>query len=85
MNLENDNVILQNLKDADCSDEFAKEFFELKKRGCVKMLVQMLYRHKNQLLNSLHCFQKKIDCLDYLIFQIDSGPGQKNKQFMNQQ
>lgn len=71
MNLKNDEDILQNLKDADCSSEFIEEFFKLKKYGHSKLLVQLLFKHKNYLLENLHKAQRKIDCLDYLIFQIN--------------
>ena len=76
--IDNEDKILQNLKDAGCTDEFVEEFFEIRKRGDMKALIQLLYKHKTQLLNSLHDFQKKIDCLDYLIFQINQPiPSQK--------
>lgn len=71
MDLKNDNDIMQNLKDAYCSDEFIKEFFKLKEYGNSKLLVQLLYKHRDKLLDGLHDFQKKIACLDYLIFQIE--------------
>lgn len=73
MDLKKDKDILQNLKDAACSDEFIEEFFKIREQGNNRMLVQLLYKHKSQLLESLHNFQKKIDCLDYLIFQINQA------------
>ena len=71
--MENDKDILQNLKDSDCSDEFIEEFFRIKKAGISKQLIQLLYKHKCKLLERLHNSQKKIDCLDYLIFQINQA------------
>ena len=73
MYLKNDKDLLQNLKDADCSNEFIEEFFRVREHGNDKMLVQLLYKHKSQLLDCLHDSQKKIDCLDYLIFQINQS------------
>ncbi len=77
MDLKNDNDILQNLKDADCSNEFIEEFFRVKKQGNNTILVRLLYKHKSQLLDSLHDSQRKIYCLDYLIFQINQLIHQK--------
>ncbi len=83
MDLKNDKDILQNLKDADCSSEFMEEFFKIKEFGPSKKLVQLLYKHKFSLLDSLHDSQKKIDCLDYLIFQINQvvNKGKKEKKY----
>ncbi len=71
MDLNNDKDILQNLKDAACSEELIKEFFSLKTSGNDKLIMQLLYQHKTRLLKNLHYYQKKIDCLDYLIFQLN--------------
>lgn len=73
MDLKNDKDILQNLKDADCSNELIKEFFKIKESGLNRQLIRLLYKHKAQLLDCLHASQKKIDCLDYLIFQINQA------------
>ncbi len=80
MDLKNDKDILQNLKEADCSNEFIEEFFRIREHGNDKMLVQLLYKHKSQLLEALHDSQKKIDCLDYLIFQIEQVVNLKKKE-----
>ena len=78
--IDNEDKILQNLKDAGCTNEFVEEFFEIRKHGDTKALVQLLYKHKTQLLSSLHDFQKKIDCLDYLVFQINQVANQEKKE-----
>lgn len=80
MDLKNDKDILQNLKDADCSNEFIEKFFKIREHGNNKMLVQLLYKHKSRLLDCLYDSQKKIDCLDYLIFQIDQVINQEKKE-----
>ncbi len=77
MDLQNDKVLMQNLKDSGCSENFIKEFLILKKQGNNNRLIKILYRYKAELLRSLHDFQKKIDCLDYLIFQINRFITQK--------
>ena len=71
MDLKNNQEILQNLKDAACPNEFIEEFFKMKEFGSSKQLIQLLYKHKACLLDGLHESQKKVDCLDYLIFKIN--------------
>ncbi len=71
MDLSKNENLIQNLRDADCSAEFIKEFLKIKNSGTTKQLLQLLYKHKSGLLENLHCVQKKIDCLDYLMFHIN--------------
>ena len=73
MDLKNDKNILQNLKDAACCDDFIKKFFSLKSKSNNKLMMSMLYKHKAQLLQTLHDAQKKIDCLDYLIYHLNQN------------
>lgn len=58
--------ILQNLKDAGCDKNFIEEFLSLEEKAQLNLLA----RHRNSLLDSLHNNQKQIDCLDYLIFNL---------------
>lgn len=74
MNLGNRKEIVQNLKDAGCSDEFIDEFFNIsKKNKSEKSVIKLLYNYKKFLLKDLHDSQKKIDCLDFLIFKINQA------------
>lgn len=61
-----DEKILQNLKDAGCNSETIEKFFCLQGPEQLKLLAQ----HRIKLLDSLHKYQKMIDCLDYLIFNL---------------
>lgn len=69
--LNNKDKIIQNLKDADCDAELIKQFFELKKAGNNNGLLKLLEKHRKNLLAILHTKTKQIDCLDYLIFNIE--------------
>lgn len=72
MNSGNSQEVLQNLKDAGCSDQFIDEFFRLiKQNESKKSIIKSLYKYKEVLLKSLHDYQKKIDCLDFLIYKIN--------------
>ena len=62
--------IVQNLKDAGCTDEVIRTFLEDLEQGTFSDGVKLLQKHRRFLLNNTHEWQKKIDCLDYLIYQM---------------
>ena len=59
--------IVQNLKDAGCSDEAIARLLKCKDN---KELLCLLSRHRAELLDDVHRCQKRIDCLDYLVYQL---------------
>lgn len=63
-----DASILQNLKDAGCSEKTAEQFFELKVKGKIESQLKLLSKERSVLLQNVHVSQKKLDCLDYLIY-----------------
>ncbi len=63
------NKLIQNLKDADCTPELIEKFLHAGKDIKTKLLKE----HRKHLLNELHINQKRIDCLDYLIFTLRQG------------
>lgn len=63
----NNKNILENLKDAGCEQNFINEFFKYDK----KTQLNLLKNHRINLLDRLHESQKQIDCLDYLIFNLN--------------
>lgn len=62
--------ILQNLKDAGCNSELITAFFELDKNSKTLDQIKLLSLYRNDLVNQLRTNQRKIDCLDFLIFNI---------------
>lgn len=60
----------QNLIDAGCAQTIIDEFLLLCGQGRVKDALRLLAKHRTELLTDLHNSQKKIDCLDYLIFNL---------------
>lgn len=62
--------VIQNLEDAGCSRESIEEYFTLEGKGAEKAQLAILEKHRKNLLDAVHENQKKIDCLDYLIYQI---------------
>ena len=67
-------ALIQNLKDAGCTPEFIKQF-TLGRYGSEERL-QLLQRHRAKLLSDVHAKEKQIDCLDYLVYQIQKSKTQ---------
>lgn len=62
--------LVRNLEDAGCSNHLIKEFLKLDADGKIKEQLRLLIKHREDLLNTIHENQKRIDCLDFLIFNI---------------
>ncbi len=63
----------RNLRDAGCSGEFIREFTELGRGGKEAEQCRMLAKRRAELLDELHESQRRIDCLDYLIYMRRRG------------
>lgn len=63
--------VIQNLRDAGCSQTTISRFMECLKNGAEKEELQILSRHRKTLLDRIHREERKIDCLDYLVYQIE--------------
>lgn len=63
--------LIQNLRDAGCSEDMAAAFVEDIRQGEMEAGQRMLEGHRRCLLNDLHRAQKHIDCLDYLLYQMN--------------
>ena len=64
-----DGNIVDNLRDAGCSEELIEQYASAAS-GCARIC--LLKKHRRELLNSIHSEQKKLECLDYLIYQLHS-------------
>lgn len=62
--------IIQNLKDAGCDEVTIQTFMDDLHSGKQAMGTELLERHRRCLLDDLHGSQKRIDCLDYLLFML---------------
>lgn len=65
--------VIQNLKDAGCDKDTILSFMDCMKKKKVSDQIRLLERHRYTLLDRVHAEEKKIDCLDYLIYQIENG------------
>ena len=64
-------ALLENLEDAGCGPEFAERFLTLEQTGQHQEQLKLLSDHRRQLLDSLHREERRIDCLDYLVYQLE--------------
>jgi len=68
-----DAAILENLRDAGCDEKTVQRFMELEEEGDMQEQMKLLSRHRQQLLDRVHREEKRIDCLDYLIYQMQKA------------
>ena len=63
-------ILRQNLLDAGCGPEAVRQCMGLAGLGERGELLRVLSAHRRGLLDLLHQKEKQIDCLDYLIYQL---------------
>ena len=67
-----DASVLENLRDAGCDEGMIERYREIAADNgqCGPELIRLLIPHRRSLLEALHSDQAKLDCLDYLLFQL---------------
>jgi hypothetical protein len=73
MNNRDEGAVAQNLKDAGCDENTIADFMQKLRQGNELEGLKILQLHRRFLLNQLHDEQKKIDCLDYLVYKISKN------------
>lgn len=63
-------AVVQNLKDAGCDTGTIARFLSYEKEGKIREQLELLSVHRKQLLDNVHRDEKRIDCLDYLVYQL---------------
>lgn len=64
-------ILWQNLVDAGCEQEIVQRCMELAQQKKTGEMKQILARYRQTLLNALHANEKRIDCLDYLVYHME--------------
>ena len=64
-------ALRDNLEDAGCGPEITARFLALEQAGQYREQLKLLSDHRRQLLDSLHREGRRIDCLDYLVYQLE--------------
>lgn len=62
--------LLQNLKFAGCTDAVIQSFFD--RQGSTKEQIGLLCEFRKSVLDDVHKHQKRLGCLDYLIYVLKS-------------
>lgn len=70
MNVNEENALVQNLIDAGCGQELIAEFMDDFRKERFSEDLKLLAAHRRSLLDNLHKEQKRIDCLDYLVYKM---------------
>lgn len=65
--------IVQNMRDAGCGEAAVSQARRLYLAGDEKDLLRLLRRCRGSLLEEVHQCQRKLDCLDHLIYQRERG------------
>ena len=67
------------MKDAGCDREIITKICRLYADGQVQDAVKMLKRHRCHLMEQLHESQSRVDCLDFLVRQMEKSQRQMEK------
>lgn len=63
-------IFYQNLEDAGCDKQTKEKCMVLFQSGNLRGILPLLSNYRKDLLSTVRSGQKKIDCLDYLIYKI---------------
>lgn len=64
-------IFYQNLVDAGCDTQITQKCMALFQAGNLREMIPILSAYRKGLLSTVRAGQKKIDCLDYLLYQIE--------------
>ena len=64
-------MLRQNLIDAGCGMDAVQTCMALAQEKKTAELMRVLSRHRRTLLDTLHQSEKRIDCLDYLVYTLE--------------
>ena len=75
---DTEGILRQNLLDAGCSGDTIRRCMDLAGKQERGELLRVLSRHRRELLELVHLSEKRIDCLDYLVYQIEKQESRTN-------
>ena len=67
---QTENEIIQNLKDAGLGDTMIADFINCWRNGSMESGMKLLTAKRKELLDEIHAGQRKLDCLDYLMYEL---------------
>lgn len=77
MALEDKDALRQNLMDAGCDPVLTGRCLSLMEQRREEEALTLLAKHRKSLLEHYHMAEKKIDCLDYLVYQMEKKAKQQ--------
>lgn len=66
-------IVYQNLKDAGCDERTTAVCMTLVRKENYAGMLPVLFKYRKALLGTVRTKQKQMDCLDYLIYQIQKN------------
>ncbi len=70
---DSEESIIQNLRDAGCDETTITSFLRCMKDGKEPESLRLLKKQRSLLLDAVHREEKKINCLDYLVYQMQKA------------
>lgn len=67
---EQEQAYYQNLIDAGCTEQAANQMLALLQSGKKGQMFKLLSEYRSELLSNLHADQRRLDCLDFFLYQI---------------
>ncbi len=64
-------AVIQNLWDAGCDRKTVEQFLFLEEAGELEKQLALLSDQRKKLLEKVHREERKITCLDYLVYQLE--------------
>lgn len=70
--------VLQNLRDAGCDGSTTRQIITELDAGRTTNCLRLLAAHRRHLLDQLHQDERCIDCLDYLVYELERSAAQQD-------
>ncbi len=64
-------VLRQNLQDAGCDEQMTEYCMRMAERDAAMQMLPLLKRYRSRLLDGIHEQQDRLECLDYLIYNLN--------------
>lgn len=59
------------MKDCGCTPEQSEEYLQLAEGGLTQDQVYFMKRHRNQMMDQLHTVTRQVDCIDFVIHELE--------------
>ena len=70
---DSEKTVIQNLRDAGCDEKAIAAYLDCIMNGRETERLRLLKKQRSLLLDAVHREERKIDCLDYLMYQMQKA------------